>query len=65
MHIGQAAANAVVVEGQAFVVDAQQMQHRGMEIVPMDGLIDSLPADVIGRAIGDTVASSRRRPSRR
>ena len=33
MHIGQASVQAVVSEGQLFVVDSQEIQHGGMDVV--------------------------------
>jgi len=46
MHVGQAALNTIVVIGQPRVVDAQQVQDRGVEIVYIDGLLGDLPADL-------------------
>ena len=51
MHICQAALNAIVVIGEAFMVDAKKMQHRGVVIVPVNRVFDGLPADVIGLTI--------------
>lgn len=39
MHVGQAALDAVVIESQPRVVDAQQVQDRGVEIVDVNGLL--------------------------
>ena len=33
VHVGQAAVDAVVAEGQPLVVDAEQVQHRGVQVV--------------------------------
>jgi len=35
MHVGQAAINAVVVEGEALVVDTEQVKHWGTQITPL------------------------------
>ena len=50
VDVGQAALNAVVVEGQLFVIDAHQMQHGGVEVVPLHRVLDCLPADLVGLA---------------
>lgn len=38
MHIRQTASDAVVVEGELLVVDAKQMQDRGVKIMPWNRL---------------------------
>ena len=52
MHVGQTSANSVVVIGEPFVVDAQQMQYRGMKIVPMCRLFDRSHANLVGGTVG-------------
>jgi hypothetical protein len=39
MHIGQAEAAGLVEVGQAFVINAQQAQHRSVEIVHVDAAL--------------------------
>ena len=51
VDVGQAALNAVVIKCKFFVVDTQQMQHGGMKIVPVNGIFDGFPADIIGGAV--------------
>ncbi len=55
MHVGQPALDAVVIERQPRVVDAQQVQDRGVEVVDIDRLLGHLPADVVGRSVSDAV----------
>jgi hypothetical protein len=43
MHISETAIGAVVAEGKFFVIDAEQVQHRGMEIVIGGGLLRGFP----------------------
>ena len=38
MYIGQAISTALMLEGEAFVVNAQQMQERGLKIMHMHGI---------------------------
>ena len=44
MDVGQAALDAVVVEGELLVVDAEQVQDGGVKVVPRDRAFDSFPA---------------------
>ena len=53
MHVGQSALDAVVIEGQPCVVDAQQMQDRGVEVMDIDRLLGDLPTDVVRRPVGE------------
>ena len=45
--VGQAKAAAVVEVGQPLVVDAQQVQHRGVQVVDADAIDDRLVADFV------------------
>ena len=40
LHVGQSPLDAVVIESEAAVVDSQEMQDGGMEVVPVDALVD-------------------------
>src|SRR3954454_3178691 len=53
MHIGQPALYAVVVERQPRVIEPEQVQDGGMEIVHRDGLLGRLVTDVIGSAVAN------------
>src|SRR5262249_12667424 len=55
MHVGQPALDAVVVERQALVIDAEQVQDGGVKIVNIDRILRGLPAYVVGRSVGDAV----------
>ena len=35
MHIGQTAIDAIMANGKPLVIDAQQMQHRGVDVVDL------------------------------
>jgi len=48
VNVGQPSVDPVVVERQTLVVDAQDVQDRGMESCQVDGVLDGLPADFIG-----------------
>ncbi len=72
MHVGQTAVDAIVAEGQPRVVDAQQVQDRGVDVVHQRGvsaierLIAPLVALAMRYATTDAAASApdgaRRRP---
>ena len=53
VHVGQAEVAALEVVGQPGVVDPQQMQDRGVQVVDVDGVLD----DVVGEVVGLAVAS--------
>src|SRR5262249_58512043 len=55
VHVGQPALDAVVVERQALVIDAEQVQDGGVKIVDIDRVLGGLPADVVGRSVSDAV----------
>src|SRR5688572_25322568 len=51
MNIGQAEVAAAVVEGEAGVVQAQQMQNGGVPVVNVHGVDDGFVAVVVGGAV--------------
>jgi hypothetical protein len=57
---GQAEVEAGVAVGEAFVIEAHQVQDRGVEVAHVDRLVDGIHADLVGRAVDDASAS---RPS--
>ena len=48
-HIGQAERAAVVLEGEAFVIETHQVEHRGVQVVDVDLAFDAVVAEVVGR----------------
>ena len=52
MDIGQAAINAVLADGELFVVDPQQVQHGGVQIVAVRLALLGLIAPVVTAAMG-------------
>ena len=51
MHIRQTEAAALVEVGQAFVVNAQQPQHRGVEVVNVDATFRDVVTEIVRLAI--------------
>ena len=54
MHIGQAAVDAVMAEGELGVIDSQEVKDGGMQIVAISDLVDGLVRPLIRRAVGHT-----------
>ena len=55
-HVGQAEVAALEAVGELRVVDAQQVQHRGVQVVNVDGVFDGGVAQLVGVAVGDAAA---------
>ncbi len=50
MDVGEAVVAALEAEGEAFVVDAEEVKQGGVEVVDMDGGLDGAEAEVVGAA---------------
>ena len=55
MHVGQPEIAALELVGQPGVVDPQQVQDRGVQVVDLDRVVD----DVVGEVVGLADESSR------
>ena len=53
MHISQAIIAAGVVEGEAFVIEAEEMQDGGLQIMNVHGPLGDVEAQFIGGAKGE------------
>ena len=51
MHIGQPPVDTLVAEGEFFVVDAEEVEDGGVEVVAVDG-INGFPGPFVGLAMG-------------
>ena len=51
MHVGEAALDAVVIEAQALVVHAEQVERGGVEVVAVGGVFLGLGTELIRRAV--------------
>ena len=51
MHIGQAEVAASVAVGQLLVIKAEQVEHRGVEIMDGDFVLDGGETEFVGRAV--------------
>ena len=63
MHVGQAEVAAGVAVGERFVVEAQQVEDGGVQVVDVDRLLDGFEAEFVGGAVGRGRPSRRRRPA--
>src|SRR5688572_7379294 len=50
---GQLEIEPLVLVGEPLVVDAELVEHRGVQVADVDGVFDRVVAHVIGRAVGD------------
>lgn len=48
VDVGEAAVNAVVAESKAGVVEAEQVEERGVDVVTVDRIFDGLVAPFVG-----------------
>ncbi len=55
MDVGQATLDSVVVIRECFVVDAEQVEDRGVEVGPGDRLFHRLPSDFIRFTVGGSL----------
>ena len=46
--VGQAEVAALELVGQPLVVDAEQVQHRGVQVVDVDDVLDGVVAELVG-----------------
>jgi hypothetical protein len=53
VHVGQPEVTPLELVGQLLVIDPQQAQHRRMQIVHIDWILDDVVAEVVGAADGD------------
>ena len=51
VNVGQAAVDAVVAEREPLVIDAQQVQHRGVQVVEVDLVLHRIIAVIVGGAV--------------
>ena len=65
VHVGQAEVAAGVAVGQLLVVEAEQVQHRRVQVVDVDLVLDRREAELVGRAVRPCRPSRRRRPASR
>lgn len=51
MNVGEAEVAASVTEGEPLVIEAKQVEERGVEIVNVDFVFDGLKAEFVGRPV--------------
>ena len=59
MHVGQAAVESVVVPRQLFVLESQQVQHRGVEVPNGCRVHLRASAKLVGRSVADAALDPR------
>ena len=53
VHVGQAEVAAAVAVGQPLVIQAHQVQDRGVQVVDVHAVLDGLHAELVGGAVDD------------
>ena len=53
VDVGQAEVAAVVAVGEPFVIETQEVEDGGVEIVMRDAVLDGVHAEFVGGAVGD------------
>ena len=61
MDVGEAEVAALEAEGQLLVVEAEQVQDRGVEVVDVDAVFDGAEAEFVGLAEDGAGLRRRRR----
>src|SRR5439155_3547235 len=63
VHVGQAHIAAAEAEGELLVIDAEQAEHGGMQVVNLHLVVDDIVAVVVGRAVdGAALDAAARQP---
>lgn len=58
VHIGQPEIAAAKTVGQFLVIETQQMQDRGMQIMDLDALLDRFVTKIVGGAPGHAATNT-------
>ena len=53
VDVGEAKVAAIVAEGEPFVIQAQQVEDGGVEVVMRDAVLDGVHAELVGSAVGN------------
>ena len=56
--VGEAHVDALVAVGEPAVVDAELLEHGGLQVIDVDGVADRLPADFVGFAVCVTASET-------
>lgn len=54
VDVGQATVDAARAEGEPFVVDSQEVQHGGVQVVAVGAAFDGLIAELVALAVRDS-----------
>src|SRR5262249_43065207 len=55
MLVRQTSLDAIVIVRQPFVIDAEQMQDSGVEVVPVGAVLDGLPSNLISCPVSNAM----------
>ena len=63
MHVSQSKVSAGIAVGERFMIESEEMEHGGMEIVNMNPLLNGRKAKLVSRSVNETRANpSARQP---
>ena len=57
-HAGEFGVESLVLEGEALVVDAELVEHGGVEVADVDGVFDGIVAEVVGSSVDGAAIDS-------
>ena len=58
MDVGEAEVAAGVAVGELFVVEAEEVEDGGVEVVDVDLVVDGAEAEIVGFAVGCAAANA-------
>ena len=58
VNVGETIRAALMIEGQGFVVDAEQVQNRRLRIVHVNGIFDDVKTEFVSFSVTDSTANS-------
>ena len=58
MHVGQTSLNAVVIEAQSLMIEAQQVQRGGVQVIRVTRMFARFEAEVVARAVTGPTANA-------
>ena len=52
MHVGQSEVAAGLMKGEPFVIQAEQVQDRGLQVMDVDRILGDVEAEFVGGSVG-------------
>ena len=58
MHISEPIVATLITVGEAFMVDPEEVEYGGLQVVDMDGILDGCVAELVGGSVGGAAADA-------